>query len=187
MSIFACLSILQMSIDSLSLLVVANILVQLYTFFSLLMFTKCLWSINFSSYGQIILKIWKTIGYTIYLLYYNGYLRRFHNICWWSCCMVNSRSPLCKPTLETKYFNNFLSIDLCSIKWWWAVYHFVLVKTFRWSPLIWRRQKRCIYPCWGTRVADKMIWICEVCCDWWRGMNGNIWTGVLVWRWAVHK
>lgn len=100
MSIFACLSILQMSIDSLSLLVVANMLVQLYTFFSLLMFTKCLWSINLSSYGQIILKIWKTIGYTIYLLYYNGYLRRFHNICWWSCCMVNSRSPLCKPTLE---------------------------------------------------------------------------------------
>lgn len=62
MSNFACLSILQMPIDSLSLLVVASILVQLYIFFSLLMFANCLWSINFSSCGQIILKIWKTIG-----------------------------------------------------------------------------------------------------------------------------
>lgn len=62
MSNFACLSILQMPIDSLCLLVVASILVQLYIFFSLLMFANCLWSINFSSCGQIILKIWKTIG-----------------------------------------------------------------------------------------------------------------------------
>lgn len=66
---------------------------------------------------------------------------------------------------KAKYLNFFLTINIRVQLMIMSCLPLCAGKTFWWSPLNRMRQKRCIYPCWGTRVAKKMLWICGVCCD----------------------